>query len=644
MPESDSDRLDCSCNPTLTGRALCVAIGLAYVSVLWVREVELVRLRCQVTEAVPPIPAVAALLLLVGVAAVARRLGWTALIPKTGEILVVYIFVAVASVMSSVGVIRILLPSLTVAAYFADPSNHFDLIAGNLPDWYAPRGEEVIRGFFEGADQVPWRAWSRPLFTWTVFGCAYFAGSFALMDILRPHWTARERLVFPLAEFPIRLIGTVRSRTEALSARDAWLWVGVGAAALHNALNMLHAFNPSVPALGTYYPIGQRVFTERPLDALYGLSVWYRPAVLGLAYFVPMDILGSTALFFALSQIASVWARANGTDVLGAPYLTEQAIGCYLVLGVVALWGARGQFAQSIHRLRAELLVVAVAAITLVVIVTKAGLPLSLAIVYLAMGLLVMVAYARIRAETGAPNVWLFPFEAQRALILNTVGTAPLRGGPNWEGATIFTQLFFLDRGYFVSVPALHLEGMEAVDRAGGHMRGAAFASYLAIPVGLALAFWLHLTTYYDLGANVLEGGTSEGGFRTLLARQHYQTLSDSMDVPGLPDRARVIATLLGALATGAIVVARHTMIRCPIHPVGFALPSALGQVLWAPFGLAWLIKATVLHVGGIGLYRRMQPAFLGLVLGHYVTAGIVWGIVSIVGGEATEGYQVWFG
>ena len=128
------------------------------------------------------------------------------------------------------------------------------------------------------------------------------------------------------------------------------------------------------------------------------------------------------------------------------------------------------------------------------------------------------------------------------------------------------------------------------------------------------------------------------------LFRQHYQALSDCIAAPTLPDRTRLMASLVGVLATVAIIIARRTMVRCPIHPVGFALPSALGQVLWAPFGLAWLLKAAFLHIGGIGLYRRMQPAFLGLVLGHYFTAGIVWGIISMLGGEATEAYQVWFG
>ncbi|MCH2666120.1 hypothetical protein MK139_17490, partial [bacterium] len=38
---------------------------------------------------------------------------------------------------------------------------------------------------------------------------------------------------------------------------------------------------------------------------------------------------------------------------------------------------------------------------------------------------------------------------------------------------------------------------------------------------------------------------------------------------------------------------------------------------------IAWLIKLTVLRLGGIGLYRRTQPLFLGLLLGYAVMIGI---------------------
>lgn len=43
-------------------------------------------------------------------------------------------------------------------------------------------------------------------------------------------------------------------------------------------------------------------------------------------------------------------------------------------------------------------------------------------------------------------------------------------------------------------------------------------------------------------------------------------------------------------------------------------------------------------------LYRRTLPGFLGFALGHFFTAGIVWGILGATGRNLYEGYMVWFG
>ncbi|MDW8289915.1 MAG: DUF6784 domain-containing protein, partial [Armatimonadota bacterium] len=51
---------------------------------------------------------------------------------------------------------------------------------------------------------------------------------------------------------------------------------------------------------------------------------------------------------------------------------------------------------------------------------------------------------------------------------------------------------------------------------------------------------------------------------------------------------------------------------------------------LWLPFLIAWLVKFFVLRYGGLLLYRRTLPFFLGLVLGDY-TMGAVWSLIGVV-------------
>jgi hypothetical protein len=68
------------------------------------------------------------------------------------------------------------------------------------------------------------------------------------------------------------------------------------------------------------------------------------------------------------------------------------------------------------------------------------------------------------------------------------------------------------------------------------------------------------------------------------------------------------------------------------------------GDPLWGPFFLAWACKIVSIRVGGMGLYRRLIPLFLGLVVGHYFTGGVVWALLGMTGNPAFLRYRVFFG
>ncbi len=47
---------------------------------------------------------------------------------------------------------------------------------------------------------------------------------------------------------------------------------------------------------------------------------------------------------------------------------------------------------------------------------------------------------------------------------------------------------------------------------------------------------------------------------------------------------------------------------------------------------------------GGIKLYRRAIPGFLGFALGHVFAAGVAWGLLGAAVPDLLAGCQVWFG
>jgi len=70
-----------------------------------------------------------------------------------------------------------------------------------------------------------------------------------------------------------------------------------------------------------------------------------------------------------------------------------------------------------------------------------------------------------------------------------------------------------------------------------------------------------------------------------------------------------------------------------PLHPLGAALSiSWILCVFWFPMLVAWLIKGVITRYGGIKLYLKLRPAFLGLIFGEYFMA-VLWTVISWVFG-----------
>lgn len=80
------------------------------------------------------------------------------------------------------------------------------------------------------------------------------------------------------------------------------------------------------------------------------------------------------------------------------------------------------------------------------------------------------------------------------------------------------------------------------------------------------------------------------------------------------------------------------------MHSIGCAVACALGDLVWAPFLIVWIAKSLLLRYGGSKLYLKALPGFLGFALGHFVTAGLIWGLLGAALGGPFLRWQVWFG
>jgi len=110
---------------------------------------------------------------------------------------------------------------------------------------------------------------------------------------------------------------------------------------------------------------------------------------------------------------------------------------------------------------------------------------------------------------------------------------------------------------------------------------------------------------------------------------------------------SRTLATLGGFFFVCGLTLLRTQVFGLPFHPLGFLIATAYGDSnnAWFPLGIAWMCKALLLRVGGLPLYRRGIPFFLGIAIGHFILAGLFWPAFTLfLAPSASQSYLVYFG
>jgi Family of unknown function (DUF6785)/Domain of unknown function (DUF6784) len=642
----------------LTVRALALAVLLTLLCALWVDQAEVVTFFCQITESVPPIPAIAVIIALVLLNPFLSRV-WRRLALRRGEILLVYAFLTVTMTLPGCGIARFFLNTVPVLFYFDTPENRFAEYRQYLPQWMVPHDSEVMRQLYEGSPggRIPWGSWWLPLTMWMIFYLALFAAMLCLMAALRRQWSEREKLTYPLLYLPLDLASEEQPRglvPEFL--RNRVMWVGFGVAAIYNLLNIVNAYNPAVKCLGKYYDLGA-LFTEHPYTALRPLVFHYRPDMVGFGYLVSTEVAMSVGAFYLLSKLESLGAAMMGYTKAGFPFEQEQGIGAYVAMAIFLVWVARRHLADVIGKafgrgrdaldedepMSYRTAVFGFLAATAVGMAwtARAGMAQWVWLLYYALILAVALVYARIRAEVGVPQIWMFPYYQTYKVIKFTLGSELLRVGGSWRTLTVLTTLVPLSRGYFQSLQGYQTEAFRLAELGGVRPRSMSRALVMSLVVGMAVAWWLHLRSYYEYGAG---GVRALEGWGAGLAKEQYTELTGYADAPGVRDVPRTLAAALGFGFAGLLTIARLIFLRFPLHPLAYCMTTSYGELIWGSFVLVWLVKSAVFKVGGMRTYRRLIPGFIGLALGHFFTSGVLYGLVGAYGDESFRRYQIWFG
>jgi hypothetical protein len=526
----------------------------------------------------------------------------------------------------------------TTPDYFASPENQWPrYVLPYLPRWLIPSNEGLaMTWFFEGlpfGEPAPWGAlldaWMMPLFWWFSFlGALYFA-CFALVVILRRQWVERERLAYPLMEVPQALLA---EGGPALLRRPL-LWLGASFPLSIALWNIAGFFHPWLTPVSWDYVVQ----VGRDFPPLF-IRLYF--PVIGFLYFTKLNVSFSIWFFYLVALIEEGVCNRLGLGISegdafvvgGFPTTSWQCWGAFVAMVLWGLWMARDHLRQvwrkardpgspvddsrELLSYRAAVTGLALALAYLLAWLCKAGLPLGAAALFLAGVLVAYLGITRLVVQAGV--YYLTTPMVSQAMTLAVLGSRALP--PQGMVALGLSFSFFGDVQSIFMPAAAHAARLGDALGLGRRSLGLAIALALALGFAASTLYILHMA--YDQGASNfsswffrVSGGAGVLAFDYAAAR--------------IANPAGVQYQKLALFGGGALAMAGLTLLHYrfpwwPLHPIGLTIVSAwMVRNQAAAIFVAWAAKSLIMRFGGIDLYRRATPFFIGLILGHFLGVGL---------------------
>lgn len=622
----------------ITARAILLALAIIPFQMHWIGLVEGVWHGLHMTcLSLPMAPLF--LLLVLRVANLGLQRLWPRAVLRQAELLTIFTMLALSAFLCGHDRLINLMGTVAYAHRFATPENRWEeLFFAYLPEWFVVKDREAAFHYYAGGSSCTlyWRHWVKPAIGWSAFTGVVVATLLCLNVVMRKRWTEAERLSYPIIQIPLAM-----TDPRFPFWRSAPLWIGFGLAGGVDLLNGIAYLYPSVPSL-PYYGAAMDLkpyLVDHPWNAIDYLRADFYPFMLGIAYFLPMDIIFSTWFFYLVGRLQMVWGGATGLRELlpRYPYFGMQAAGAVLVIALVALWEARGYLRQVWRRAigmksslddrdeamsyRAALLGAAIGFVLLCWFGMQIGIAPQSVALYFALYLLIAMAIARLRADSGAPVHGLVNVNPHDVLVTHfgTVGESPR----HLTGMALCVWLTQLNRAH--PMPQ-QLEALKIAQVLRQSQRAMAVAMMAAAVLTIALYFVIFPPLMYRHGAAVAEELKWAGG-RAFGAAG----LTGWLESPRPPDGPGIGFFAGGAGLALAMAMMRARFVWWPFHPMGYAIGTGwTAQQWWVSLIVCSLVKGVIVHYGGVRGFQRAAPFFIGLVLGQFVVL-CLWSLIAVI-------------
>ena len=518
--------------------------------------------------------------------------------------------------------------------YFASPENQWQAkVLEHIQAWLVPNDMIALKWFYNGipaGEAIPWGAWIGPLFWWISLVMAIFFLCHCIVSALRKQWVEYERLPFALMELPQQLIAPPPGSNWPGFVRSSAFWIGFGIPFFMVMWNVATYFTPAFPPIPR--DLSDPIRIDREFPAINTNINW---AIIGLTYFVNLDVSFSLWFFTLLTMVQEGLFNRFGYTIanrdvytLGHPAIGWQSFGAMIVLVGSMLWMARGHLGtiwrKAIHddpdiddsdELMSYRMIIVGGALSLLYIafwMWRAGMNIPTVTLFILATLILYTGITRIIMEGGL----LF----SRAPLVGQTFVGNALGPYATAQSNIAMGLSYgwhhELKGFFMVAAA---NSAKLSDHIRLSRRSLTFYIMLSALVALVVSMAFALYMGYSFGAY------NYGGWIFGAGSQVPYTESLRKIALKAPDWTRLGHLAGGAGAMSALTLMRYRFPWWPLHPIGMPVGICsypMTIIIFSVF-VSWLAKWAIMRSGGIGLYQRAQPFFIGLVLGYFTAIGL---------------------
>jgi hypothetical protein len=231
------------------------------------------------------------------------------------------------------------------------------------------------------------------------------------------------------------------------------------------------------------------------------------------------------------------------------------------------------------------------------------------------------VVMARATAEGGLPMTegCFTPLDISSLVI------APRSLGPHNLTAVAFFDSFYTRDLRGGLLPTL-LDSQKIGDLMGLSRRTVLVAFVVAVVLAIPVSAAIQMPIIYRHGALTLWSH-----FERQNALQFFEENSAHLQGEHVYTSGSLICFITGAVITAWLGAMRVRFAGWPFLPLGYALSTSWGVLtFWFPMLVAWVVKSLIVRYGGMRLYARLRPMFLGMIFGEFTTA-VCWALAAIM-------------